>query len=378
MSMIQTNSISEIASMYGAPAVVDSLVKYAVGLGISDIHIDYHREGTYIRFRKDGILGMTITNLKCPHREIIARFKVLAGIRTDEHMHMHDGRIHYQMEDEVVVDLRISIIPTYHGENCVVRILKNDNKDLSLEELGCTKEESLQIHAALAKPQGCICVVGPTGSGKTTTLYTFLRHLYSQSRALVTIEDPVEAELHGIRQVQVSSRQNITFAHGLRALLRQDPDVIMVGEVRDKETATVMMNAALTGHLVVSSLHAKDCVQGCVRLNDLGLEPSLIASAMTLMISQRLVRKKCRECNASGCDTCSGSGYVGRIGIYEILSIDEKIQQSLRSGTIDSKTLSKIQRNQGNFSLAEKSQRLVDEASTTVEEIKRVFGGELY
>ncbi|MBI5126782.1 MAG: type II/IV secretion system protein [Candidatus Taylorbacteria bacterium] len=375
--MTYQNDISELVLVYSAPTLVEGLVKYAVMSGVSDIHIDYHRGGTYVSFRKNGILGGTLTNFKCPHREIIARFKVLAGIRTDEHMHMHDGRIHYEFSDNSIVDLRISIMPTYHGENCVVRILKNNNTELSLEELGCTSEEAKKIRNALAQPQGCICVVGPTGSGKTTTLYTFLRHLYSQARVLVTIEDPVESELEGIRQVQVSPRQNITFAQGLRALLRQDPDVIMVGEMRDKETAVVVMNAALTGHLVVSSLHAKDCVQGCVRLQDLGLETSLIASAVTLLISQRLVRKKCGACNARGCAECFLTGYNGRIGVYEILAIDEKVQQHLRT-SLQPKLLRKLQYSQGNLTLYEKAKKLITEGYTTIEEVDRVFGRELF
>ncbi len=375
--MMHEEIYRKLSSIRGAPTVVELLVEYAEKTGISDIHIDCDRQGTILRFRRQGILDQGVRSLACPHIEIIACFKVLAGIRTDEHTLSHDGRIRHVLKGGRSVDLRLSIIPTYHGENCVIRILREEQRQMIFSELGFSAKESESFIQALSHPQGCICVVGPTGSGKTTTLYSGLQYIQDQSRMLVTIEDPVEYEMEGVRQLQVSTRQGLTFAHGLRALLRQDPDVIMVGEIRDKDTAIIAMNASLTGHLVLTSLHAKDCASAFVRLADIGLDMALVASSLTLVIAQRLVRLVCDVCIGKGCTKCHGCGYEGRIGVYEFLNITEKVQDSLRKG-IRVKNLETLRNKQGNLSLLEKANELIQQNRTTREEVARVFGTETF
>ncbi len=307
----------------------------------SDIHIGPNATDIQIRLRIDGLLQKAYAlPLDC-HSELIARLKILAGLRTDEHFTAHDGRFKSTVPMHAEIEMRLSILPTHFGENAVIRLLRSDTYTQSLESLGLEPSHSKQVLAALSLSSGLILVTGPTGSGKTTTLYTLLHSLLGHSRSLVSIEDPVECILPEVTQIQVQPRFGITFSNGLRSLLRQDPDIMMVGEIRDSETAQLTVSAALTGHFIFSTLHTNDARSVLSRLTDMGIEPYHLASTLQLVISQRLVRVLCSECKvhlseyeygAVGCEVCNGTGYHGRIGIFEILTITKEVRAHLYAG----------------------------------------------
>jgi type IV pilus assembly protein PilB len=287
-----------------AVQVVDSLLKKALLERASDIHIDPSKADTQVRFRVDGLLSLHMTLSAQVHSELISRIKVLARLRTDIHYLPQDGRCTY-----LDADVRVSIMPTSYGENAVLRILPIGATAHSLTDLGMSSFDCKRIDSVLKKQKGLILVTGPTGSGKTTTLYTLLELIKKSELSIITIEDPVEYTIEGIRQIQVNSVHGITFSNGLRSILRQDPDIIMVGEIRDTETAKIAIHSALTGHLVLSTLHTNSAVATVTRLFDMGIDPYLISETLSLVIAQRLVRKK------------APSGFEGRIGIYETLII---------------------------------------------------------
>lgn len=335
-------------------AIVDAVLTDAYEASASDIHLAPERKHIKIRFRVDGQLeDMHILPLTL-HAEVIARVKILAGLRTDEHSAAQDGRFRFRLGPDDWMDVRVSIAPTYYGENAVLRLLALTAQVSSLAQLGFSSRDHVMLDQAQASQSGLILATGPTGSGKTTTLYALLVRSAERNVSVVTIEDPVEYSLDGINQIQTNERTGLTFAQGLRSILRQDPDIIMVGEIRDTETSQLATNAALTGHQVLSTLHTTDAPTALIRLKDLGVEPYLITSTLSLVIAQRLVRRICIVCRESsqltaeerevleasmppgsipdsvmrgiGCVSCNGTGYRGRIGIYELLSITDPIR----------------------------------------------------
>ena len=293
----------------------------------SDIHLDPSAHETTVRLRVDGNMesaGMISERL---HEELIARLKILAGARTDIHAVPQDGRFQMQISG-ATYNIRISFMPTYHGENAVIRLLPAVMMaDISFAKLGFIPDHVRLIDIALKKTHGLILVTGPTGSGKTTTLHTCLSLKVKEPLSVITLEDPVEYEIPGARQIHIRHSHGVTFASGLRAALRQDPDVIMVGEIRDAETASVAIHTALTGHLVFSTLHTNSAIEAIPRLIDMGVDPYLLASTLTLVIAQRLVRNICHECDTEGCASCRGSGYKGRSIIAEACHIDTEMKK---------------------------------------------------
>ncbi len=339
--------------------IIDHLIKYASNAQASDIHIDPQEKSVRVRFRIDGVLEDAHPLPKDIHGEIISRIKVLSGLRTDEHQTAQDGRFRSIISDLGSVDVRVSIAPTYHGENAVLRLLSDNAENFTLESLGFTKVDQQKILHAIKKPSGMILVTGPTGSGKTTTLYTLIKMLNSKEISIITIEDPIEYAVQDVEQIQVNARTGLTFANGLRSILRQDPNIIMVGEIRDTETAGIAVNTALTGHLLLSTLHTNDVSTTLPRLLDMKVEPFLVASTVSIAIGQRLVRKICDKCkeektlteeeykrlsetlpedvverdskffHGKGCRACNDTGYKGRIVINEVLVADEEIRAAI-------------------------------------------------
>lgn len=316
------NLFSEIKS---AVKAIDKLLSYAVICRASDIHCDPTLGGIAIRFRVDGIMtimGMLSIDI---HDEFIARLKILSTLRTDIHNIPQDGRWRACI-DNYFYNIRISIMPTYYGENAVFRLLPSKiHGDLSLTKLGFRSEHVASIAGVLNRKNGLILVTGPTGSGKTTTLHTCLSFKVREPLSIISLEDPVEYEIAGVRQIHIDHNYGVTFASGLRSALRQDPDVIMVGEIRDSETAKVAIHTALTGHLVLSTLHTNSALETIPRLVDMGIDHYLLASTLKLVISQRLIRIMCHNCESAGCTECKYSGYIGRSVIAEVLNIDSKM-----------------------------------------------------
>lgn len=338
--------------------LVNVLIEHAQHMRASDIHIDPRDSDLQVRFRIDGVLQDMHTFPKEIQSEVITRIKVLAGLRTDEHQAAQDGRFRIAVEDVGSIDIRVSIAPAYYGENAVLRLLSDKAEEFSLQSLGFSKENEKKVMHAISKPYGMILATGPTGSGKTTTLYTIIKTLNTRDVSIITIEDPIEYAIGGINQIQVNSRTSLTFANGLRSVLRQDPNIIMVGEIRDPETAGLAVNTALTGHLLLSTLHTNDAPTTLPRLLDMKIEPYLIASTVNIAIGQRLVRQICQNCKVKkqitdaefksladvlprkmlrkgqvfyegrGCENCNQTGYRGRIGIQEILLMDGPIREA--------------------------------------------------
>lgn len=348
--------------------IVDMLLTHAIRAGASDIHIEPQEKDAVVRERIDGLLRTSVRIPKDVHARIILRIKVTAGLATDEHAIPQDGKLSHRSEGGRV-DVRISIVPTTRGERMVLRLLAASDQVIPLQSLGLSPTDSATLQNEMKRSWGMILVTGPTGSGKTTTLYTVMRQLESDEINISTIEDPVEYDLPGANQIQVNEKAGLTFATGLRSLVRQDPNIILVGEIRDRETAGIAVNSAMTGHLVLSTLHTNDAPTAIPRLIDMGIEPFLIASTVNVIIAQRLVRKICMRCRESidqkpealaalyppgildqlqkekgtirlyqgkGCNLCSRSGFRGRIGIYEIVPIDDALRALiLRSAGAD-------------------------------------------
>ena len=339
--------------------LIDHLVSHASDIHASDIHIDPTEKNLRIRFRIDGVLEDMHPLPKDIHSEIISRIKVLSGLRTDEHHAAQDGRFRSIISDLGSVDVRVSIVPTYHGENVVLRLLSDNAEHFTLETLGFSEEDRNKILRAIKKTSGMILVTGPTGSGKTTTLYTLIKMLNSKEISIVTIEDPIEYAVENVEQIQVNARTGLTFANGLRSILRQDPNIIMVGEIRDTDTAGIAVNAALSGHLLLTTLHTNDVGATLPRLLDMKIEPFLVSSTVAIVIGQRLVRKVCEKCKTEktlneeeyvrllenisektfgenrkfwegkGCNSCNGTGYKSRLVINEVLVADEEIRVAI-------------------------------------------------
>lgn len=388
-------------------AIVDNLLAYAVSSRASDVHFEVLDDGILVRYRIDGILHEIIRMPKEIHPAVVARIKILSNLRVDEHTHPQDGRFRYKLGEEVV-DVRVSIIPTFYGEKMVLRLLSAAQKPLSLAELGIFEEDERSILAAIGKTYGMVLACGPTGSGKTTTLYSILNLLNKPEVNIVTIEDPIEYDMRYVNQMQVNVAAGITFASGLRSILRQDPNIIMVGEIRDSETANISVQAALTGHLVLSSLHTNDAPTVVPRLIDMGIPPFLVAAVVNDIIAQRLVRRIHLECIESyvpekgvfdaigrelesqgidartvrlpktfyrgrGCAACGGTGYLGRIGIFEVLPVTDAVRKLIISDDFNLDSLRKTARAEGMTTMFEDGLRKVERGITTVAELFRVI-----
>lgn len=347
-------------------SLFELLVSQAGFENASDIHIDPTEHILRIRFRIDGLLYEKYEIKKILHSEILCRIKVLARLRTDLHQTPQDGRFRLELSGNVL-DVRVSIIPTFYGENAVLRLLKSTLSTASLDDLGIHPPEQEKIKRALSRMSGMILATGPTGSGKTTTLYTLIKMLNVPGRSIVTIEDPIEYALPGIRQIQ-TNEHGLSFANGLRSILRQDPNIIMVGEIRDSETARIAVNAALTGHLILSTLHTNDATSSVLRLIDMGIDAYLVASTVKLIISQRLVRKFCPHCKKTGCPACAETGFKGRTGMYEILAVEANIRTAIQSN-LSSDALQSLARSSGMRSMQEDGLMKADAGLLSKEEV---------
>ncbi len=385
--------------------LVDDLFSYAYTNHASDVHIEPGDKEIKIRFRIDGLLYDVLTLPKSILEVIVSRIKILAKLRTDESRSAQDGKIITTVEGEKV-DVRVSIIPTIHGEKVVMRLLSSKGQQFSLEDLGMVAHDLEIVTKAADRPYGMILSTGPTGSGKTTTLYALIKLLNKRDVNICTIEDPVEYDLEGINQIQVNPKTNLTFAEGLRSLLRQDPDIIMVGEIRDEETASIAVNSAMTGHLVLSTLHTNDAATALPRLLDMKIEPFLVASTVNIIIAQRLVRRICMKCIVSytlsskeveelkkeidvskflslkdmaelrfykgkGCDSCNQSGYTGRLGIFEVLEVEDNIRELISART-NADQIRKVAIGNGMTTMFEDGLNKAIAGKTTLEEIFRV------
>ena len=354
-------------------ALVDALLREANDRRASDIHIDPNHSHVRVRFRIDGVLYDAHQLPKTIHAEVIARVKVLANLRLDEHQATQDGRFRFvYAHDEKFIDLRVSIVPTYHGENVVMRILSDKAENYSLEMLGFSESDQAKILKAIHQPNGMILATGPTGSGKTTTLYTLVKMLNQPDVSILTIEDPIEYSVGNITQMQVNPRAGLTFANGLRSILRQDPNVIMVGEIRDSETASIAVNTALTGHLLLSTLHTNDSATTLPRLLDMGIDAYLVASTVSIAIAQRLVRKICTACEYRGCDACGDTGFSGRVCINEVLVADDDIREAILKKASATEIRTIAIRN-GMTTMLEDGRHKVRANLTTIEEVLRVI-----
>lgn len=339
-----------------APAIrlINGIIAEAARQGVSDIHIEPYETGLVVRMRMDGVLTETLRMPPHVAPVVVSRIKVMARLDIAERRVPQDGRIGLTLGGKML-DVRVSTLPSRAGERVVLRILDKENAGISMDVLGLTGIADSVLRSALREPNGIILVTGPTGSGKTTTLYAGLRQLNDGSRNILTVEDPVEYAIEGVGQTQVNAKVGLTFAAGLRAILRQDPDVVMVGEIRDRETAEIAVQASLTGHLVLSTVHTNDAVGAITRMRDMKVEPFLLASTLRAVIAQRLVRRLCPDCREQvpadksvsallgidegtiicrphGCESCNHSGYKGRIGVFEAIRIDDTIRRMINEG----------------------------------------------
>ncbi len=375
--------------------LVNMIMMKAIQERASDIHIEPEEDSLKTRFRVDGMLHEISAPPKHLQSAIISRLKIMADLNIAERRVPQDGRFTIKMEGKQI-DVRMSCVPTIYGENVVLRLLDAASAVLSLEDLGFSKETLMKFDKLIHRPHGIILVTGPTGSGKTTTLYASLNKINTVEKNIITVEDPVEYKLPGIRQIQINNKVDLTFANGLRSILRQDPDVIMVGEMRDHETAEIAIQSALTGHLVFSTLHTNDAPGAVTRMIDMGVEPFLVSSSVIAVLAQRLVRTICPECKekytptkeeledlgadtpekvefyrGKGCPKCMSTGYKGRIGIYELMIPDEKIRNAVisKSSTDEIRNLALAA---GMITLKGDGIRKIKEGLTTVEEVLRV------
>jgi type IV pilus assembly protein PilB len=395
---VEDQAIADLSRTDGSPVVnlVNLSILSAIRDKASDIHIEPDRKCLRVRYRIDGVLRELLTAPAPMHPGVISRVKVLSKMDIAERRLPQEGRVRTIAEGRDV-DLRVSTMPTILGEKAVIRILDRANLNLDMTKLGFRPEALAAVHRMLKRPHGLVLVTGPTGSGKTTTLYSALDLLRNVTLNIVTVEDPVEYQLDTINQIHVQENVGLTFARALRSILRQDPDVVMVGEIRDVDTARVAVQAALTGHLVLSTLHTKDCIGAIARLTDMEIEPYLLASALNGLVAQRLARTICPKCRTTympdrtalgaagwadegprvfyrgaGCKNCHDSGFKGRAGIYEVVEMDEQMY-SLVHGSADEATIKQHLRAQQGFrALREEGLSLVEAGRSTLEEVLRV------
>jgi len=391
-------NLSQVAEELPVISILDTILEYAVAEKASDVHIEIMADELLVRLRIDGVLRDIISLPKKIQPALIARIKILSNLKIDEHRLPQDGRFKFNLGEETI-SLRTSILPGFYGENAVMRLLFESARPLSLEELGLSGQGLKWVKEGIKRPHGMILVTGPTGCGKTTTLYSVLNMLNRAEVKICTIEDPVEYDIHRLTQIQVNPKTGLTFASGLRSLLRHDPDIMMVGEIRDKETAQIAVHAALTGHLVLSTLHTNEASGTLPRFIDMGVEPFLLSSTVNLVIAQRLVRRICSSCideyqpsqktldffkkefgdqisqqkfyRGKGCEECGGSGYKGRIGIFETLVVNENIRQLI----LEKASSSKIRKEAVNSGMTLMIRDGLDKVSsglTSIEEVLRV------
>ena len=412
-------NLEKVAQDIPVIRVVDTLIKHAISQSASDIHIEPEEKEVHVRYRIDGILHDAMTLPRDIAAGIVARIKVLSNLKLDEHRLPQDGRFKLESEEQRI-SFRVSILPVFDGEKIVMRLLDESSKGLTLEKMGFAGVPLEIVHREIKKPNGMVLVTGPTGSGKTTTLYTVMDILNTNEVNISTVEDPVEYRMPRVNQTQVNSKIGMTFAAALRALLRQDPDIVMVGEIRDEETLEIALHAAMTGHLVLSTLHTNGAAAAIPRMIDMGAEPFLIASTTNVVIAQRLVRRLCVECReeyhmkkaelttlgktfnleevmaslkredqmkeklsnisdwesvsffrAKGCDQCGGEGYHGRVGIYEVFEMTSNIRRLVMESAT-SESLEKAARDAGMLTMVEDGFLKAILGSTSVEEILRV------
>ena len=350
--------------------MLNALLTQAARDGASDIHIEPFEHHSAVRFRVDGSLREVVQPNRALHAALISRLKIMADLDIAEKRLPQDGRISLRLGTRAI-DVRVSTLPSAFGERAVLRLLDKSGNRISLEAVGMQGATLQQFDQLIRQPHGIILVTGPTGSGKTTTLYSALSRLDARSGNIMTVEDPIEYELPGIGQTQVNARIELTFAKALRAILRQDPDVIMIGEIRDFETAQIAIQASLTGHLVLATLHTNDAASAVTRLGDMGVEPFLLASSLLGVLAQRLVRKVCTHCHGKGCEHCGQSGYAGRTGIFELLLLDDAIRAQIHQRASEAEIRNAALAN-GMTLMRDDGERLVAAGITTTEELLRV------
>ena len=400
LEVVSDEEVEELKKMVDEAPVVklaNNIIRDGVKVSSSDIHIEPMEEEIRIRYRIDGILYTEMNVPKDIHAALVSRMKIMADLDIAERRIPQDGRIQIIVDDKKI-DLRVSTLPTVKGEKIVLRILDKNNLMLDLNQLGFSSEHKIMFKEMINQPHGMVLITGPTGSGKTTTLYSALSTLDNSDENIITVEDPVEYRLEGINQVQTNTKAGLTFAAGLRSILRQDPDIIMIGEIRDKETAEMAVHSALTGHLVFSTLHTNHAAGALTRLMDMGVEPFLVASSVSGVMAQRLVRTICPECKIKesdplvdleiedylgagkdsielykgvGCRECNNTGYNGRSAIHEILRITPKIKEMVVNGASAEK-IEEVARKEGMDTLESAGLLKVSEGLTTLEETKRV------
>ncbi len=397
---------SEAAVQVPIIAITDNIISYAISLRASDIHIEALEKEILVRYRVDGILHEIIRIQKEIHPAIVARFKILAGMKLDEHTNPQDGRFHYKISGESV-DVRVSILPTMYGEKVELRLLVGAGQILSFEELGMSPEIIKELTANATKSYGMVLVTGPTGSGKSTTLYSILHLLNRPEVNIITVEDPIEYDMKYVNQTQINEQAGTTFASALRAILRQDPNVIMVGEIRDVETAEISVHAALTGHLLLSSLHTNDATTAIPRMIDMHVAPFLLSAVINAVLAQRLVRKICYDClysyqtpleikkiiedqfkelnlppetqvpktlfKGKGCSSCGHSGYRGRFGIYELLAMHETLRSYIVEPGFSLEKFRDLARQAGMKTMFEDGLAKASQGKTSIEEVLRVI-----
>lgn len=384
--------------------LVDLLLNHGYESKASDIHIEPERDYVRVRFRIDGVLHDIAAIPKHIHDLVITRIKIMAKLRTDEHQIPQDGKLQCQFKDELV-DIRVSIIPTIRGENAVMRLLAEQGRRFRLEFLGLSDRDLKILMKYVRKPWGMLLSTGPTGSGKTTTLYTILEILNQREVNVITIEDPVEYNIPGITQIQVNPKARLTFAAGLRSIVRQDPNIIMVGEIRDEETAEIAVNSAMTGHLVLSTMHTNDAATTLPRFLEMGVKPFLVASTINVAIGQRLVRTICKNCRedyeadrtqlsdkipefvlkklagdlpkikfskGKGCGKCQYTGYLGRIGVFEVLEMTDDIRALIMKNA-DASMIHEQAVKDGMTTMFDDALAKVKSGITTIEEMLRVI-----
>ncbi|MGK5068065.1 type II secretion system ATPase GspE [Janthinobacterium sp. RT4P48] len=363
-----------------APVIrmINALLTQALREGASDIHIEPFEQTSVVRFRIDGSLRDVVRPRKAIHGSLISRIKIMAQLDIAEKRLPQDGRITLRVGGKPV-DVRVSTLPTGHGERAVLRLLDKEAGRLDLQHLGMSAPMLAQFDGLITQPHGIVLVTGPTGSGKTTTLYAALSMLNATTTNILTVEDPIEYDLAGVGQTQVNPRIDMTFAKALRAILRQDPDVIMIGEIRDLETAQIAVQASLTGHLVLATLHTNDASAAVTRLLDMGIEPFLLSSSLLGVLAQRLVRKLCGSCKtfdgeywqAVGCEHCGQTGYQGRVGVYELLRTTEQIRAQIHNRASEAEVRA-VALQDGMLSMRDDGERWLRDGTTTQAELLRV------
>jgi type IV pilus assembly protein PilB len=384
--------------------IVELIINYSYQDRASDIHIEPQEEETLVRFRIDGILHDVLVLPKKLHEQIVTRIKVLASLRTDEHMAPQDGKMRISLEEEEL-DIRVSILPIVYGEKIVMRLLASRFRQFSLVDLGMREADLHKVTSGFKKSFGMVLSTGPTGSGKTTSIYSILKIINTREKNITTIEDPVEYRMKGVNQIQTNTKANLTFASGLRSILRQDPNIIFVGEIRDSETAGIAVNAALTGHLVLSTLHTNDAATALPRLSDMGVEPFLVASTVNVIVAQRLLRKICEMCKTSidvtreeisknlppemlvkhfgdktqiriykgqGCPVCHRTGYAGRVGVFEVLEVSSNVRKLITKKADADVILQQAVKDDNMTTMLDDGLIKVIQGITTIEEVLRV------